>query len=72
MSLTRRIARLEAARRARPDPDADQAFTEAVRFLDRLAARKAAGDAAADGELRAFIEAAGCDAALGYRGMKGG
>ena len=54
MALERRLARLEAARGARPDPDADAAFAELADALDRLAERKAAGDTAADAELKAL------------------
>lgn len=57
MALERRLAKLEAASRARLDPDADAAFAAVAEALDRLAARKAAGDAAAAAELNALAAA---------------
>ena len=43
MSLDRRLVKLEAARGARPDPEADAAFARPATLLDR----KAAGDVSA-------------------------
>lgn len=43
MTLDRRLVKLEAARGARPDPEADAAFARLVTLLDR----KAAGDLSA-------------------------
>jgi hypothetical protein len=59
MALERRLAKLEAATGARPDPMADAAFAALVMTLDRLAARKAAGDATADADLAAMVRHAG-------------
>jgi hypothetical protein len=59
MALERRLARLEAATGARPDPVADAAFAALVAALDRLAARKAAGDVTADADLAAMVGHAG-------------
>jgi hypothetical protein len=56
-ALERRLARLEAARGARPDPDADEAFAAWAEALDRLAARKAAGDETAGPEIDALAAA---------------
>jgi hypothetical protein len=52
MALERRLARLEAAQVVRPDPGAALAFAALVATLDRLAARKSAGDVTADAELQ--------------------
>jgi putative hemolysin len=43
-TIARRIARLETARRIRPDPEAAAAFARLVAQLDTLAARKASRD----------------------------
>jgi hypothetical protein len=54
MTLERRLVKLEAARGARPDLGADAAFAALVVTLDRLAARKAVGDATAQPEIEAL------------------
>lgn len=58
MTLEKRLMKLEAATVARPDPEADAAVAELVATLNRLAARKAAGDVTADAELQASVELA--------------
>jgi ribosomal protein S20 len=55
--LRGRLAKLEAARGARPDPDAAAAFAELAEALDRLAARKVAGDETAHREIEALAAA---------------
>jgi hypothetical protein len=55
--LRGRLAKLEAARGARPDPDAAAAFAELAQALDRLAASKAPGDVAAHAEIEALAAA---------------
>lgn len=57
MALERRIRRLEAARSAGPAPEVDAAFAALADALDRLAARKAAGDAGAAADLEALAAA---------------
>ena len=54
MALERRLARIEAARGARPHPDADAAFAAACRWLDDTGGRAALGDPEARADLGAF------------------
>jgi len=54
MTLERRLAKMEAARGERPDPDADATFAALAEALDWLADLKAAGDAGAAAELNAL------------------
>jgi hypothetical protein len=58
MALERRLARLEGARGARPDPAKAARFTALVTTLDRLAARKASGDETAQAEIDMLAGAA--------------
>lgn len=51
MTLEKRLVKLEAVRGVEPDPKAEAAFAELVAALDRLAARKAAGDVTAGADL---------------------
>ena len=54
MDLERRLARIEAARGARPHPEADAAFAAACAWLDDIGDRMAQGDPAARADLEAF------------------
>ena len=56
MTFERRLVKLEAARGARPDPEAYSAFARLAATLDRKAAPKAAGDVEAQRELAAIRE----------------
>jgi len=55
MTLDRRLVKLEAARGARPDPEADAAFARLAAWLDRLAALMAAGDVKARRDIEALL-----------------
>jgi|GEM_PF-3095185 len=58
MTLEQRLVKLQAARRARPSPNAASSFAALVAVLDRLAARKASGDEAAQVEINVLAGAA--------------
>ena len=54
MTLRRRLDRVEAARGARPQPEADAAFAAACAWLDDAGDRAAAGDLEARDDREAF------------------
>ena len=54
MTLRRRLDRVEAARAARPHPDADAAFATACAWLDDAGDRATMGDPAGRAYLKAF------------------
>jgi len=66
MTLQRRVTKLEVTMGARPDPDADAAFAALVVRLDRLAERKATGDATAQPEIEALALAGSPKAAQAF------
>lgn len=54
MTLRRRLDRVEAARGARPRPEADAAFAALCAWLEDAGDRAAASDHEARGDLEAF------------------
>jgi len=66
MRLERRLAKLETTRDARPDPNATANFAALAATLDRLAARKAAGDETAQAEIQALALAGNPSAAQAF------